>query len=372
MNRVRALQRELNRQGVAASLITSSDNLRYFTGYYHWNSLSPFAAAVIPVDGEPLLLVLRADESLGRLVSRVPIEPYDAGSHGYRATARRCQQALDRAAIRGGVMGIEFGAMTMDRYRTLEGMFPQWTFADLTATIAELRLIKDEEEQLAFRRAAAAVAFALKQIMADLRPGISEIEIKGAMDLAVYAEASRQWPAAMVQSVTNVVSGSKVNRLHDAAAGRRVETGEMVFVMGGAIVDGYWANAARTLFVPGSPPRADARRMLDVAIEAQRAAVERLAPGVPLGEAVRAADKVLADARLADHKTYPMFRGLGLKHSERPSALDVDLIIRPGMCLCTQSYLHHPEFIVGQSDSVLITEIGAEVLSDLSSPQEAP
>jgi Xaa-Pro aminopeptidase len=230
--------------------------------------------------------------------------------------------------------------------------------------LAELRLVKDGAEQATLRRAAHLVGSALGRTVARVSPGMSEIEIKGAMDSAVYAESARRWPAAMVQSVTNVLSGPKANRLHDAAAGRTVGAGELLFIMGGAIVDGYWANGARTVFVPGGPPPAEGRRLLEVAVEAQRAGLERLIPGRPLGDAVRAADGLLADAGLLEHKTYPMFRGLGLRHNERPTATELDLTLRPGMCLCSQSYLRRDDFIVGVSDSILIGEDGAVVLTD--------
>ncbi len=368
MNRIGALQEALLRQQLGAAFITSADNIRYLTGYYHWNSLMPFAAAVVPARGDPLLLALRADEALARQASNVPVVTYDAGAQGYRATAAQIREALDRDKLPYDSLGIEFGAMTVDRFRILEEAFPGFTFTDAAPTLADLRLVKDDGEQATFRQAALLVGFAMDRVVADLSPGISEVEIKGAMDAAVYAEAARRWPAAVVQSVTNVVSGPKANRLHDAATGRTVGAGELLFIMGGAIVDGYWANGGRTVFAPGAPARADARRMLDVAVEAQRAAVERLVPGTPLGEAVRAADKSLADAGLLGNKTYPMFRGLGLRHNERPTAVEVDLVLRPGMCLCSQSYLRGPDFIVGQSDSILIGEAGAVVLTD---PKEA-
>ncbi len=100
-------------------------------------------------------------------------------------------------------------------------------------------------------------------------------------------------------------------------------------------------------------------------LKARRArAMERLGPGAPLGVAVRAADAVLTEAGLADRKTYPVFRGLGLRIDERPRAADLDLILRTGMCLCAQLYLRMPEFIVGRSDSVLITDGGAVVVTE--------
>jgi Xaa-Pro aminopeptidase len=364
MNRIQALQEALLRQRVGAALITSSDNIRYLTGYYHWNSLMPFAAAVVPARGDPLLLALRADESLARQASSVPVVTYEAGAQGYRATAAQVREALNRDTLPYNTLGIEFGVMTLDRFRILEETFPELTFADVAAAVGELRLIKDDNEQRTFQQAALLVGAALTRVTADFSPGTSEIEVKGAMDAAVYAEAARRWPAAIVQSATNVVSGPKANRLHDAAAGRTIGAGELLFIMGGATVDGYWANAARTVFAPGGPAKAGARRLLDAAVAAQQAGVARLVPGARLGEAVRAADNVLADAGLLGNKTYPMFRGLGLRHNERPTAIELDLALQPGMCLCSQSYLRQDDFIVGQSDSILIGDEGAVVLSD--------
>ena len=364
MERVRAFQEALLRQGLGAALVTSSDNIRYLTGYYHWNSLMPLAAAVVPARGDPALLVLRADETLARQASAVPVAAYDAGAQGFRATSGRMREALDPGALERRKLGIEIGAITLDRFRVLEEVFPGCGFVDVTGALAELRLVKDEAEQATLRRAAHLVGAALGRTIAGVSPGMSEIEIKGAMDSAVYAESARRWPAAMVQSVTNVLSGPKANRLHDAAAGRPVGAGEILFIMGGAIVDGYWANGARTVFVPGGPPPGEALRLLDVAVEAQRAGLERLIPGKPLGEAVRAADGLLADAGLLEHKTYPMFRGLGLRHNERPTAAELDLVLQPGMCICSQSYLRVADFIVGQTDSILIGEHGAVVLTD--------
>ena len=364
MERVRALQDILAARGAAAAVITSPENVRYFTGFYVWNNMVPFALALVPASGGPVLLVPRADESLARAASRVAIEPYDPGPGGFQTTAELCRRVLERADATDGELGFEFGMVPFDRGRLLQETLTRYRFTDISAVLTDLRLIKDQDEQLAFRRAGELVASAIRHTVGTLRPGISEIEVKAAMDLAVCSEAARRWPDAIVQPQTNVVSGPKLNRLHDAATGRTADPGEMVFVMGGASVNGYWAHIGRTLSVPGGSPPGDAGRGLAVADAAQRAAIRGLGPGIPLGEAVRAADAVLAEAGLADRKTYPVFRGLGLRVDERPRAADVDLVLRPGMCLCAQLYLRFPAFIVGRSDSVLITEEGAAVISD--------
>ena len=365
--RVETLQGRLSERGEAAALITSPENLRYFTGFYTWNALVPFALGFIPARGHAVLLVPRADEALARAVARCALEPYDPGTGGFRTTAELCRSVLGRGGVADGAVAIESGAVPLDRARVLEEVLAPRRLTDATATLAAIRLVKDPDEQRSLRDAAALVASAMRQIIARLHPGVSELEIKATMDHAVHTDGARRWPGAIVQSQTNVVSGGKLNRLHDAATGQTIGAGEMLFVLGDAAVNGYRANIARTLFVPGGAPSGDPRRALDAAAAAQRAAISRLVPGALLRDAVQAADEAMAASGLAGGRTYPLIRGLGLAIAERPraaDAADLDLRLAPGMCMCVQLYVRQPAYIVGRSDSVLITSDGPDVISE--------
>src|SRR5215469_4532475 len=171
MDRLRAFQESLLRQGIGAALVTSPDNIRYLTGYYHWNSLMPLAAAVVPARGDPVLLALRADETLAREASAVRVAVYDAGTQGFRATAGRAREALDAGALEPRKLGIEIATVTLDRYHVLEEVFPGCGFVDVAGALADLRLVKDEAEQATLRRAAHLVGTALERTIASLSPG---------------------------------------------------------------------------------------------------------------------------------------------------------------------------------------------------------
>ncbi len=363
MDRVESFQHELSRSGQTAALITSMESIRYFTGHYVWTSHSPLTFAVVPAAGAPALFVPEADESLARLASRVRVEPYDPGPGGYRTAADLCRRLLAKAGTTAGRLGVEFGTVTLDRFRALENGLTGWTFDDVTPAVNRLRLIKDETEQLAFRRAAELMGFAVRKTADALAPGMSELEIKGFFDREVYAEAARRWPDAMVVANTNVLSGERLGRLHDAAHGRRVGAGEPVWILSHAHWNGYWANISRNVFVPGGRADPDALRAHEAVVEAQRAAIEHLVPGETLGRAAKAADDILARLHLLDKKMYGMFRGLGLRYDEPPRGTDVDAVFAPGMCVCVQLHVRLPTLIVGQGDSVLITDQGPEVVS---------
>ncbi len=362
MDRIERFQQELSQRGLAAALLTAMDNIRYLTGHYVWTSHSPATFAVVPASSDPLLCVPGGDESLARALSRVPIEPYDPGAGGWRTAAAICGRVLE--GLGGGALGLEFGTITLSQYGILKEMLPRWTFTDVALVLARLRLIKDADEQRRLRDAGTLVRAGLEEVSRSLESGISELELKGRADLAAYAEARRRFPHAAAASITNVLSGEKLSRLHDAAGGEAVQAGKPVFSLAHASLDGYWANIGRTLFVPGATPDREIKRTQEAVARAQRAAITQLVPGQTLGDAFRASDRALAADDLASRRIYGMFRGLGLRYDELPRPSDLEMTLEPGMCICVQLHVRLPELIVGQGDSVMVTEAGPEILSE--------
>jgi Xaa-Pro aminopeptidase len=362
LDRVVQFQRALAEKGMTAALVTSMENIRYLTGHYVWTAHSPTTFAIVPAASSPLLCVPGGDESLAQAHSRVPIESYDPGSLGWKAAVGISARVL--AKLGGSTLGLEFGSATLSQHEVLKADLPTWSFADVAPVLAGLRLIKDGDEQRRLRAAGTIVHAGLEEVSRSLKPGISELELKGRADLAAYTEARSRFPQAAAASITNVLSGQKLSRLHDAAGGEAMQAGEPVFSIAHASVEGYWANIGRTLFVPGAPPDPKIQRAQQAVARAQRAAISQLVPGRTLGDAFRAADRVLAVDDLASRKIYGMFRGLGLRYDELPRPSDLELKVEPGMCICVQLHVRLSELIVGQGDSVLVTERGPEILSD--------
>jgi Xaa-Pro dipeptidase len=335
-NRIVTLQAELARHAFAGALITSPQNVRFLTGYYT-RAFNPFTVAVIPTRGDPLLIVLRQDESLAAAASEVRVVPHELRPEGFRVTAAACHSALEEVASSRGLLGLEFDSMTVDRLRVLEQTLPQCTFADISALASELRMIKDANEQSALRRAGTLATLGMQRAIEMLRPGVCEADVEATVCRAADMEGARLWPDSVVQISANVLTGPKVGRLHDHATGRQMAAGEAVFVLASVSWNGYCGgDIARTFFLPGASSSQEAKVALDTASEAQREAIEALRPGAPLGDASRAAGRVLARSGLSEKLTYRMFRGLGLTNSERPTALELDLSLRPGMCICVQ------------------------------------
>ncbi len=362
MNRVAQFQRELASHEVAAALLTSMENIHYLAGHYVWSGHSPTTFAVVPAEASPVLFVPTGDESLARTLSKIPIQAYDPGPGGWKTAAGLAKGMLDK--LRVGTVGIEFSGTSVGQHEVLKEALPRWGFTDVSPILARLRLIKDIEEQQTLRGAAHLVHEGLAEVGRSLQPGVTELELKGRADLAAYNAARGRFPGGMVVSITNVLSGEKLDRLHDAAGTTAIQAGKPVFSLSHTSLNGYWANIGRTFFVPGGSPDPQIRRAYDVVSRAQRTGISHLTPGRTLGDAFQASEQVLASDGLANRRIYGMFRGLGLRYDELPRPSDLETKVEPGMCICVQLHVRLPGIIVGQGDSVLVTDGAPEILSD--------
>jgi Xaa-Pro aminopeptidase len=109
------------------------------------------------------------------------------------------------------------------------------------------------------------------------------------------------------------------------------------------------------------------RRAHEAVLEAQRAAIARLGPGVRARDVDAAARRVLGKRGLARHFGHGVGHGLGLAVHEGPrlGARSKD-VLRPGMVVTIEPGVYFPgRGGVRIEDDVLVTEGGAEVLSRL-------
>jgi Xaa-Pro aminopeptidase len=153
----------------------------------------------------------------------------------------------------------------------------------------EMRLRKDEAELRAMRRAATISADAHVAAMAAAKPGLVEYELE-----AVLADTFRRRGSDRVAYETIVASGANATVLHYVANRRRMEDGDLVLIDAGCEWEFYAADITRTFPVGGhfSEPQ---RRLYEVVLEAQIAAVEACRPGATVDDVHDVALRGLVD-----------------------------------------------------------------------------
>jgi Xaa-Pro aminopeptidase len=167
----------------------------------------------------------------------------------------------------------------------------------LTDAIIDLRLIHDDAAIAQLRQAARATAQAHRAGMIATRPVRWEAEVRGAMEAAISA-------AGMACSYNPIVTVHG-EVLHNERSDRRMSAGELLLADVGAETPEGWAgDVTRTWPVTGrySPTQ---REMYQVVMEAQRAAIAAVRPGVRYRDVHRLASRALLDGLIA----LGLFRG---------------------------------------------------------------
>jgi len=144
---------------------------------------------------------------------------------------------------------------------------------DPAVVLHEMRLFKSEVELDRMRRAAEITRDAHLTAMRLAAPGRYEYEIEAAMR-EVFRRSGADRPAYQ----TIVGSGPNATVLHYRAGKRRIGEGELVLIDAGCEYEYYASDVTRTLPASGVFSAAQ-RRIYEVVLEAQLAAIEATKPG---------------------------------------------------------------------------------------------
>ncbi len=247
--------------------------------------------------------------------------------------------------------------------RLLEGRGSA-TLADLRPRIAALRLVKDADELARLRRAIALTGAGQQAAARAIRAGAWEYEVEAEVEAAF-----RRGGAERLGFPSIIGSGPNSTVLHYDKARRRMAAGELVVVDVGAEYGYYSADVTRTWPVSGRfSPRQ--RRLYDLVLGAQEAAIAAVRPGATVADLNRVAREWFransGDACGAE--SCERYFVHGLSHWLGMDVHDVGdyaVPLAPGMVLTIEPGLYLPEEGIGIriEDDVLVTAAGAEVLS---------
>ncbi|HXM38955.1 MAG TPA: aminopeptidase P family protein [Gemmatimonadales bacterium] len=295
-----ALAALLEAEGLDALLVTSRPNIRYLSGF------SGSAGVAVATRRELLVVTdFRYDEQARQQcggVARVEIE-------GASVWDRLFKELPTLGAL--GTIGFEAHALSVKEADRLPAAGP-WRWKPAGELVERLRARKDPAEVAAIRAAATLAGAALRETLAAVRCGQTELEIAGLLEGALRRHGSEGHPFATI-----VASGPRTALPHAETSRRAVAVGEWLLLDFGALVNGYCADVTRTVVVGARATEAQ-RALYELVAGAQRRARE----GVRAGMSGREADALARDPIEArgfgaafGHSTG---HGLGLEVHEAP------------------------------------------------------
>lgn len=233
------------------------------------------------------------------------------------------------------------------------------------AAVPELVAVKHPHEIEAVRRAGEVVAVGVRASLDACRVGVSELEVDGAGASAILAAASELGPDTMVELLTMTPSGTFRSSMlmHVFSSTRRLERGDVLIHTRQLALNGYRAELERTAFV--GEPTDEQASAFQTMLDAQQAAIDALAPGVPASEVDRAARSVIERAGYGEHAVHRTGHGIGVGVHEQPYLrYDNPEPLRPGMLVTIEPGFYVPGLGgFRHSDTLLVTDDGAELMT---------
>jgi Xaa-Pro aminopeptidase len=271
---------------------------------------------------------------------------------------------------------------------------------DATPAIERMRVVKDEYEIDALRRAAQISAEGLVEAMQRIEPGMNDLEVAGIMEWVWKRGGSpRTAFPPIVASGPDAVSLFTIRSENYNSVDRVMRDGDLVFIDYGAAEFGmYGSDICRTFPVSGRFTD-EQRRLYEIVLEAQMAAIAAVRPGGSILEVIRAAasvyqahgleanediDRMGADrvwglmpspthylTRRQGLTQYTAVAGLGVRDIghhvglEATDGRDYSTPLEPGMVFTVEPKLYAPDLDIAImiEDVILVTEGGYENLS---------
>lgn len=292
------LHQLMEKEKLGTMLVSNIYNIRYLTGF----------------TGSAGLLVVKKGGTVFFTDTRYDLQAHDEVQQAEVVIAKG--ELLAAAAKRlprskTYLVGFEGQSVTYRGYQRIRELLAGRKLKALAGMVETLRIVKEETEIEAMRRAANAASLAFEETLLFLKPGVSEKEIAAEIDYRM-----RRHGAEKTSFDTIVAFGERTALPHARPGERKLRANECILLDLGAILDGYASDMTRTVFL-GAP-----RKKLARAYEAVSAALEEaekiVKPGITCQEVDAAARKTLMRYKLDQYFTHSTGHGVGLEIHEMP------------------------------------------------------
>jgi len=358
ISRLSALSASLHASGLDALALNPGPSLAYLTGLrFH---LSERPVLTFFTADRPPVIVLPELEML-KLVGL----PYEIKAFPYPENPLEWDGYFKAAAsflsLEGRQIGVEPRAMRILEFGFIKKIAGETECPDASAVVSRLRVHKDAGEVAAMRKAVQVAQEALQATLPSIQAGVTEEAIAAELFVQLLRHGSQpELPFAPIVS-----GGSNGANPHAVPSGRKLQCGDLLVVDWGAAVDGMISDLTRTYAVcEAGPGLQKIHRIVQEANAAGRAAAR---PGEPCSAVDRAARGVIEKAGYGEYFTHRTGHGIGMEAHEEPYMRgDNEQPMEPGMAFTVEPGIYLPgRNGVRIEDNVVITEQGAECLSDM-------
>jgi Xaa-Pro dipeptidase len=367
--RIERARRLMTGADLAALLVTTEANFRYFTGLLsqHWVMPTRPMFFILPATGEPIAIVpagsgftMRKESWVKEVRTWMAPRPADDG-------VSLLVEALKQAGGPAGRIGAEFGPelqlrMPINDFLRVQEAIRPLTMVDGSDVTRRLRMIKSPAEVARIGAVAQLVSAAFEALPEKLALGMSERDACLALQLDILRRGADKIPYMVAAS-----GPGGYQTINSNPSDRMLGRGDIFIVDTGSTIDGYFCDFDRN-FAFG-PPEDAAWRAHDQVYAATAAGIAAMRPGARMSDVWQAMATSLGREAVMGASVGRMGHAIGLNLTEPPSVHpDDSTMIEAGMVLTVEPGIAYATAagerrVMVHEENLVVTEQGAELLS---------
>ena len=357
-SRLDKLNAFLQTSGLDAVILNPGPTLTHLTGL-HFHLMERPVVLMFARGQEPAIVLPELElQKVVSLPYKLQVFAYPENPSEWEGVFRKATQSLN---LDGKQIGVEPRQLRLLEFRYVQAGAPEADYPDASEVLSSLRLRKDSAEVEAMRRAVQIAQYALEATIPLIKIGMTEKELSSELVVQLLRHGSDpEMPFAPIVS-----GGPNSANPHASPTGRKLQAGDLLVVDWGATYDGYISDLTRT-FAVGQVDE-EYRKIHEIVQAANAAGRAAAQPGVPCANVDKAARDVIEKSGYGAYFTHRTGHGIGMEGHEEPYMRGDNMqLLEPGMAFTVEPGIYLPDRNgVRIEDNVVITETGADVLSDM-------
>jgi Xaa-Pro aminopeptidase len=334
----------LNKSGTDVLLVSNINTIRYLTGF----------------TGSSGLAIVTGSESWFLTDSRYTSQAVTEVSGFVIIECRNLLEEvtdLFRAKMVKRV-GFESDQVTVATFNELSAALPGVELLPIDTKFATLRSCKDKGEIALLAKTAELASAALLDIIEIVRPETSERAVALALEFAMKRAGADDKAFDFI-----VASGTRGALPHGKASHKLINSGELITIDFGAVLDGYNSDETVTLVV-GNPDERQ-KEIYSIVKDAHDMAIAAVKPGITCRELDSVARGYIEKKGYGSFFGHGLGHGIGLEVHEQPTvSMRSDTVVEEGMVFTIEPGIYIPGWGgVRIEDTVSVTADGCRCLT---------
>ncbi len=355
---VTKLTATMQASGLDGLVCLSPENFAYVSGFVvpsqplmRWRH----AAVVVTADGNCAYLAVDMEETT--VSSRVDGAEVRVWGEFTEQPMQVLAQLLRDQGLARATVGTELNYLFANDYQALCQALPEARFVAADTDLQRLRQIKTPDEIELLRRLARIADESIGKALQGVSAGATEMDIAAGLTRHIYTLGAADFKLMIV------ATGPRSVYPNVGPSMRTLEPGDICRVEIFPVINGYHAGVCRTARVQAAPRHAE--EIWQNLVECKYLVLDLIKPGASSKKIYQAFSRHLAKLNLPPIQF--IGHGIGLHLHEEPYlGMYSDVPLVAGMVLGIEPLVYDTGhgFGMQNKDMVLVTETGAELLSD--------